>query len=136
MDSKGNEHRMNHNVNVVRSAFGFPMVLEQLHNFRNLNQHLKGLVQYNIRKHKCGIQFFEIKDKSFEKPAHVLWLLTKVEPMDNHNVIWATHLAQLYKSKAHTTNWAEFFYAEMKMAYFIFSFTLRLDEKKRWVERK
>ena len=40
-------------------------------------------------------------------------MLTRVEPLDHHNIIPANHLLRLHKPQQHVTNWADYFFQKL-----------------------
>ena len=79
---------------------------------RKLSNKLEGAANYESYKQRGGVKFVEILPH-LQKVATVLWLLTRVEPSDHHNIILANHLLRLHKSQQHVTNWADYFYQKL-----------------------
>ena len=48
-----------------------------------------------------------------QKAARVLRLLTRVDPVDHHNIIPTNHLLWLHKPQQHITNWADYLFQKL-----------------------
>lgn len=99
-------------MDVVRNAYGLDVVMEPYVDLRKLGNKLEGAANYESHKQMGAIKFVDVSPH-LQKAAHVLHLLIRVEPLDQHNIISANHLLRLHKSAQHVTNWAYYFYKKL-----------------------
>ena len=79
------------NIDAVRNAYALEVVDEPYVDLRKLGNKLEGATNYESHKQRGGVKFGEISPH-LQKAARVLWLLTRVELSNHHNIIMTNHL--------------------------------------------
>ena len=96
ISTDGQEKTLTLSINAVRNAYALEVVTEPYVDLRKLGNKLEGAANYESHKQRGGVKFVEISPH-LQKAARVLRLLTRVEPLDHHNIILANHLLRLHK---------------------------------------